>query len=138
MAAKDIYHEHVRAALEKDGWTITHEPLTLKWVNKDAHIDLGAERLLTAEKGWRKIAVEVKSFVGHSEMRDLYGALGQFILYRHALASNEPERELYLAIRETIFLRLFDAPEKRELLVAEKINVIVFDPDQQEIVSWMP
>src|SRR5262245_33757852 len=27
MAAKDIYHDHVKIALEKDGWTITHDPL---------------------------------------------------------------------------------------------------------------
>jgi XisH protein len=34
MAAQDIYHEHVKNALEKDGWTITHDPLKLKWEKK--------------------------------------------------------------------------------------------------------
>ncbi len=35
MAAKDIYHAHVRKALEGDGWTITHDPLTLtSFVNR--------------------------------------------------------------------------------------------------------
>lgn len=28
--AKDIYHEAVREALIKDGWTITHDPFILK------------------------------------------------------------------------------------------------------------
>ncbi len=28
--AKDIYHNVVKTALEKDGWTITNDPLTLK------------------------------------------------------------------------------------------------------------
>ncbi len=28
--AKDIYHKIVRSALEKDGWTITDDPFTLK------------------------------------------------------------------------------------------------------------
>ncbi len=28
--AKDIYHEHVKAALIKDGWTITDDPLVLR------------------------------------------------------------------------------------------------------------
>ncbi len=27
MSAKDIFHNTVRLALEKDGWTITHDPL---------------------------------------------------------------------------------------------------------------
>jgi len=30
--AKDIYHYTVRAALEKDGWTITDDPLRLPLV----------------------------------------------------------------------------------------------------------
>ena len=28
--AKEIYHDTVRVALEKDGWNITDDPLTLK------------------------------------------------------------------------------------------------------------
>ena len=30
MPAKDIYHEAVKIALEKDGWLITDDPLVLK------------------------------------------------------------------------------------------------------------
>ncbi len=29
MAAKDKYHQQVRHALEKEGWTITHDPYML-------------------------------------------------------------------------------------------------------------
>src|SRR5579863_7470565 len=29
MAAKDIYHDPFVRALQKDGWTITHDPLTI-------------------------------------------------------------------------------------------------------------
>lgn len=63
MPAKDTYHDAVKTALTKDGWTITDDPLYLKCGYKDLFIDLGAEQLLAAEKGKRKIAVEVKSFV---------------------------------------------------------------------------
>lgn len=63
MSARDIYHDQVRTALEKDGWAVTHDPFRLKWRDKKMYIDLGAERLLAAEKGTQKIAVEVKSFV---------------------------------------------------------------------------
>jgi hypothetical protein len=71
MPARDRYHDQVKNALIKDGWTITDDPLHVKWGRKDMYVDLGAERLLAAEKGERKIAVEVKSFLGPSEMSDL-------------------------------------------------------------------
>lgn len=55
MTRKDIFHDAVRHALEKDGWTITHDPLTLQVGGVDMYIDLGAERLIAAEKDGEKI-----------------------------------------------------------------------------------
>ena len=66
MPARDRYHDRVKNALIKNGWTITDDPLHIKWGKKDRYVDLGAEQLLAAEKGKRKIAVEVKGFLGHS------------------------------------------------------------------------
>ena len=43
MPAKDIYHNTVRNALEKDNWQITKYPFVLKWGIRDLYIDLGAE-----------------------------------------------------------------------------------------------
>jgi len=34
MAAKDIFHQQVVKALEKDGWTITDDPLSVKWMGR--------------------------------------------------------------------------------------------------------
>ena len=76
MPARDLYHNVVRNALVKDCWTITHDPLRLRWGLKDLYIDLGAEQLLAAEKPGRKIVVESKSFVGPSIGADLEQALG--------------------------------------------------------------
>ena len=76
MPARDKYHDCVCKALIKDGWTITSDPYTLKWGTKDLFVDLGAERVLAAQKGAEKIAVEIKSFIGQSEMADLEQALG--------------------------------------------------------------
>lgn len=85
MPAKDIYHDCVKNALIKDGWKITDDPLSLKIGKKDIFIDLAAEKLLAAEKQGKKIAVEVKSFIGISEVEDLKNALGQYILYEKIL-----------------------------------------------------
>ena len=80
MPAKDIYHDIVKNALIKDGWTITHDQLVLRWGTTDVYVDLGAEQLLAAEKHGQKIAVEIKSFVGRSDVDDLEKALGQYLL----------------------------------------------------------
>jgi predicted RecB family endonuclease len=61
--AKDRFHQVVKTALTKDGWNVTHDPLKIKVGGVDMEIDLGAERLLAAERGNEKIAVEVKSFL---------------------------------------------------------------------------
>ena len=62
MAAKDRFHNIVKIALEKEGWKITHDPLTLKVdAVTDLHIDLGAEMLIGAERENEKIAIEKKT-----------------------------------------------------------------------------
>src|ERR1700734_2806248 len=81
MPARDRYHDQVKNALIKDGWTITDDPLHVRWGKKDMYVDLGAQQLLAAEKEHRKIAVEVKSFLGESEMADLEQAIGQYTVY---------------------------------------------------------
>lgn len=103
MPARDFYHDIAKEALIADGWTITHDPLQLKIGRKDLFIDLGAQQLLAADKEGRKIAVEIKSFLGESEVEDLEKALGQFILYHDILSQSEPDRCLYLAVHEDVF-----------------------------------
>lgn len=137
MPAKDIYHDSVKNALIKDQWTITHDSLTLKVGKKDMFVDLGAEKLLAAQKQDRKIAVEIKSFIGASEIEDLRNALGQYILYENALELVEPDRILYLAIRELIFYDLFEEVIGRYLLEKRLLKIVVFDPDSEVIVKWI-
>ena len=98
MPAKDLFHDCVKVALIRDGWQISHDPYSLKIGKKDLFVDLGAEKLITAEKGSIKIAVEIKSFVNPLEIQDLENALGQYILYQNVLQKIEPDRVLYLAI----------------------------------------
>ena len=64
MPAKDLYHDTVCTALIKDGWTITHDPLILKIGGRSVFVDLGTQKLIAAERGSEKIAVEIKSFLG--------------------------------------------------------------------------
>lgn len=137
MPAKDIYHDTVKNALIKDDWTITDDPFYVAWAGRDLFVDFGAEKVLAAEKKGRKIAVEVKSFVGLSEIEDLKNALGQYVLYRNALLLAQSEHELFPAIREAAFVKLFDEPDAKFLLNNENVRVIVFDTAREEIVKWV-
>jgi hypothetical protein len=48
MSAKDVYHNTVKVALQKEGWLITHDPLILELSSGRLEIDLGAEQLIAA------------------------------------------------------------------------------------------
>jgi hypothetical protein len=125
MSAKDFFHNAVRLALEKDGWLITHDPLIFTVDGLDFRIDLGAERLLGAEKEGQKIAVEVKSFLGQSEVTEFHTALGQTLNYRTVLRKKEPNRILYLLI-----------PFIQEIIAEHKLKLLIFEIIKQEIVLW--
>jgi len=136
MSAKDTFHQSVRNALEKDAWRITHDPLHLKVEDIEFFIDLGAERLLAAEKGGQKIAVEVKSFLGASEVTEFHLALGQTLNYRLALKKQESERILYLAISHDIYQDFFSREFVQESLKEYRIKLLIFNSLTQEIVLW--
>ena len=138
MPAKDIYHETVKRALQKDGWIITHDPFPLQIGRKRLSADMGAERLINAEKGTQKIVVEVKSFVGRSDVKDLEQALGQYILYRQVLNEMGIDRSLYLAISQPIFNSVFTIELGQVLLKNQIIKLIVFDDKSEAIVQWIP
>jgi XisH protein len=138
MPARDLYHEHVRQALIRDGWTITHDPLRLRWGLRDVYIDLGAEQLLAAEKGTRKIAVEIKSFIGLSQMEDLEKAVGQYTVYDAVLSQVEPDRTLYLAVNEATYANLFEEPIGTLLIQHSHLHLLVFDPSEEVIRQWTP
>lgn len=138
MPARDIYHDTVKRALQNANWTITHDPFPLQIGKKRLAIDLGAERLISAEKGFQKIVVEVKSFVGQSDVRDLEQALGQYILYSQILQEMGVDRQLYLAISEIAYNSIFTIELGKMLLKNKIVKLIVFNDEREEIVAWIP
>ena len=136
MAAKDIFHDAVKHALEKDGWTVTHDPLFLSFGGIDMYIDLGAERILAAERGNEKIAVEIKSFVGPSATTEFSLALGQFLKYQLALEEEQPDRVLYLAIPIDAEREFFRLELPRRLVERYHVRLLIYDPEEEVIVKW--
>ncbi|TVQ56609.1 MAG: fatty-acid oxidation protein subunit alpha [Spirulina sp. DLM2.Bin59] len=108
LLAKDFFHEAVKNALVKAGWTISHDPLSISFGGVDMAIDLGAEQLIAAEKGQEAIAVEIKSFLAQSSaISEFHTALGQFMNYRRALQQWDRERVLWLAVPLEAYANFF-------------------------------
>jgi XisH protein len=126
----------LRHALEKDGWQITDDPLFLRFGGVDMYIDLGAERIIAAERSGEKIAIEIKSFVSASITTEFSTALGQFLKYQLALGEEQPDRTLYLAIPLDAYRSFFNLELPRLLIQRYQVRLIVYSPQEEEIVKW--
>ena len=136
MPAKDIYHDAVKNALIKDGWTITADPYYIIYKKLRLVADLGAERPLSAQKGDEKIVIEVKSFINPSFIYDLERAVGQYIIYRNFLTKTAPDHQIYLALSQLIYQANFD--ETIDIVVeANQLKLIIVDTDKEVITKWI-
>lgn len=125
MAARDVFHDAVRKGLEKEGWIVTDDPLRIRAGRVDMQIDLGAERVIAAEREEEKIAVEIKSFISTSNISEFHTAVGQFLNYRVALEEQQPNRILYLAIPLGAYQTFFTLPFVQTVLKRFQIKLIV-------------
>jgi hypothetical protein len=138
VPAKDLFHDCVKRALIKDGRTVTHDPLRLDWEDRKLYVDLDAEKLLAAEKGNQQIAVEIKSFVSASEVRDVEGALGQYFLYLLVLRETMPQRKLYLAVPSEVSTDFFHDHDLGGLATrGYNLPLVVVENDTEEVVQWI-
>lgn len=136
MATKDIFHDAVKNGLEKEGWVITNDPLRIEVGDVEMYIDLGAEEVLAAERLGEKIAVEIKSFIGASNIYEFHTAIGQFFNYRVALEAQEPERVLYLAVPLGVYHAFFQLQFIKTVTQRSQLKLIIYDPIQEVIVEW--
>lgn len=136
MAARDLFHDAVKKALQKEEWEITADPLIVKIQGVKFEIDLAAEKILAAEKLGQKIAVKIKSFLNNSAITDFHLAFGQFLNYRLALQIKEPDRTLYLAVPFDTFKSFFQEPFIQEAVNVYQLKLVVYDPQKEVIVEW--
>jgi hypothetical protein len=135
MARRDKFYQIVRAGLEAEGWTITHEEYVFD-ADPQLSTDLGAERLLAAERHLEKIAVEIKSFLLDSQVAELEKAIGQYGLYRKLLELQEPERTLYLAVPLHAYEDIFARQVGQLAIEVFELQLIVYDVAQEEPFVW--
>ncbi len=135
MSRRDRYHDIVKQALIKEGWTISHDPYVLNTDPKLA-IDLGAERMIAAEREYEEIAVEIKSFINSSQVADLEDAIGQYEIYDIFLKRQAPTRKLYLAIPHHAWVNIFSR-EVGQITVKELgIHLIIYFLSDKEPLQW--
>ena len=58
MPRKDIFHESVVNALEKDGWKVTNDPLRIVAGGVGLFIDIAAEPIISIEKTMKKLQLK--------------------------------------------------------------------------------
>jgi XisH protein len=135
--ARDLFHAVVKDALIKDGWHITHDPFSVDYGDVQMQIDLGAERLIAATKDQETIAVEVKSFINPSAISEFHTAVGQYLNYRRALRSQEPNRILYLAVPKQTYDEFFRLRFIQEGVQEYQICLIVYEVEDRSIRQWI-
>lgn len=128
----------IKNALVKDGWTITHEPYRIRYESDTLYADLGAEKTLAAERDGALIAVEIKSFLGDSPLRDFEEALGQYHLYLAVMRTVDPDRKLFLAVTDATYSDVFSRPTVRLALQQFPVAVLVVNIVSEEVVQWIP
>jgi glucose-6-phosphate 1-dehydrogenase len=135
--ARDKFHQEVRDALEKEGWDITADPLYIKVGRFPIQIDLGAEKLIGAEKNGAKIAVEVKTFGRISFITAFYEAAGKYITYREALLENGSERVLYLAMPKDAYDEYCSEALIKRVFKQYDFKILVYQPKNAKMDSWI-
>ncbi len=139
--AKDIYHDVVKRALIKEGWLITHDPYILE--NKSDvesikyQIDLGAEKLLSAERGNERIAVEIKSFLQPSFASEFHSVLGKYLVYNEGLQELDENRILFLAIPDYAETKIDNYPFIQRVLQTYTVKIFVYNIENEIITSWI-
>ncbi|MDB9540217.1 XisH family protein [Anabaenopsis tanganyikae CS-531] len=137
MPARDRFHNAVKNGLQKQGWKITHDPYTVSFELGDMYIDLGADKILAAERENQKIAVEIKSFFNTSAISEFHTALGQFINYRLALSEQEADRTLYLAVPIDTYTSFFTIRLVQNIIKRYQLKLITYQPETEDIIEWI-
>jgi hypothetical protein len=75
--------------------------------------------------------------MGNSAISELEKTMGQLQLYQWALEEQEPERELFLAVSQSVYFKHFQKPIFQLALRRNKIKLLVYQPTDEVIVKWI-
>lgn len=135
MPAIDTCQPQVIRALERDGWRI-HGTNVFRY-HDERHIFIDIEAVHGANGSTRQILLaEVKCFFNESDFaREIYIAIGQYMIYRALLDKAGDSRPLYLAMPISAYQKLFDSAILQAISYA-KMRLILVDLVKEEIIEW--
>jgi hypothetical protein len=65
-------------------------------------------------------------------------AIGQYVLYRLLLNKVDPAREIYLAVTDVIFEKIFSEPIGEVVINDLPLQLLIVDSEKAEIQQWIP
>ncbi len=134
MPAKDRYHDTVIRALQKSGWTLITEQVAIIVEDRRLWIDIRASK----QTENMAILIEVKGFERMpSPIEYLANATGKYAMYRAALDYLRIDLPLYMAVPDAAYRGILSEEIGKQTLKHNKVRLIVFDPEREEIVTWI-
>lgn len=132
MPAKDKYHDIVIKALQKEGWAVISDQVTLRIGDRRLWIDLMVQNYDESI-----ILVEIKTYEDiNSPVDFLQKALGQYLMYRAILDSIGHDEKLYLAIPEQANIELFQSEIGHLMVETYQLNLMIYDIYNERISKW--
>jgi hypothetical protein len=89
----------------------------------------------TKEK--KKILVEVKSFIGPSDINEFHRAIGQYVDYLVVLEEVEPDRILFLAVPIFAWENFFQEKAIQKALKFIGAKVLIYNPTNEKVEQWI-
>jgi XisH protein len=138
MPATDICEPSVIRALEKEGWQIIEQQVSLElddgeYVFADLRIQRGTRPSIQ-----QLLIVEIKCFYDiNRRMSDLYTAIGQYIVYRAALEYAHSPQPVYLAVPAHAYNNVFQLPVIQKVIKNLEFKMLIVDLAVEEIIEWI-
>lgn len=138
MPATDRCEPPIIHAIEKAGWKITHHPFAIKINRSRGGYVYADARFEQSQNKEQIIVVEVKCFDSNrTVLEEFYHAVGQYVVYRNALLTNEIETPVYLAIPSKAYDEFFNQQLIQSVVTDIQLQLIVIDLEKEEVRQWI-
>jgi hypothetical protein len=138
LPALDVCEPQVLRALQKAGWAVVTKPFAIRTNKYTVYADCLLERKQNGHNE-QVIILEVKCFTNpQADLQEFYVAVGQYQFYRAALAANQSDIAVFLAIPQEAYLRLSKDNAVNVAIRQVNIMLVVIDLILEEVVEWIP